>query len=182
MRPSEQMRKLGILQKDGAVLREPSRPFMLPAELDEARALAAQLLRVADQAAQVHVFSKGIGLAAPQIGVARAAAIVRMPEAAPLVLLNPRVVEESAESDEQYEGCLSFFDVRGLVPRPRSIVVEHTDLDAVRHVTRLERGAARLIHHEIDHLHATLYTDRMAPGQTPIPISRYHGTGAPWDY
>jgi peptide deformylase len=182
MRPSEQMRKLGVRQKDDAVLREPSRPFMLPAELDEARALAARLIRVADQAAGIHVFGKGIGLAAPQIGVARGAAIVRLPEAAPLILLNPRIVEESAESDEQYEGCLSFFDVRGLVPRPTNIVVEYTDVDAANHVTRFERGAARLIYHEIDHLQGMLYTDRMAPGQTPIPISRYHGTGAPWDY
>ncbi|WP_245790657.1 peptide deformylase [Streptomyces monashensis] len=34
----------------------------------------------------------------------------------------------SAETDEQYEGCLSFFDVRGLVPRPMRITVEATTL------------------------------------------------------
>lgn len=51
---------------------------------------------------------------------APAAAIVipPVPDADPLIPLNPRVISESAETDEQYEGCLSFFDVRGIVPRP----------------------------------------------------------------
>jgi peptide deformylase len=60
-----------------------------------------------------------MGIAAPQVGIARAAAIVIPPDpgAEPVVMLNPVVISESAEADEQYEGCLSFFDVRGLVPR-----------------------------------------------------------------
>ncbi|WP_274383879.1 peptide deformylase [Saccharothrix deserti] len=35
-----------------------------------------------------------------------------------MILLNPRITDRSDDADEQYEGCLSFFDVRGLVPRP----------------------------------------------------------------
>jgi peptide deformylase len=33
------------------------------------------------------------------------------------MLLNLRVIEESPQTDEQHEGCLSFFDVRGMIPR-----------------------------------------------------------------
>jgi Polypeptide deformylase len=70
------------------------------------------------KAGEQHVFSKGMGIAAPQIGISRAAAIVIPPDpgAEPVVMLNLAVISESAETDEQYEGCLFFFDVRGLVP------------------------------------------------------------------
>lgn len=55
--------------------------------------------------AQVHVFGKGMSIAVPQIGIGRAAAIVRGPDGEAVTLLNPRVIEESPQTDEQYEGC-----------------------------------------------------------------------------
>ena len=66
-----------------------------------------------------------MGLAAPQINIGRAAAVIRTPDGETITLLNPRICDESAETDEQYEGCLSFFEVRGMVPRPLAIEVEH---------------------------------------------------------
>ncbi|MFF4746283.1 peptide deformylase [Streptomyces sp. NPDC001268] len=62
--------------------------------------------------------------------------------------------------DEQYEGRLSFFDVRGLVPRPLTITVETTALTDETVTTVHERGLARLIHHQIDHLYGLLYSPR----------------------
>jgi peptide deformylase len=123
-------------------------------------------------------------LAAPQIGIDRAAAIVQPsdPDAEPLVLLNPRVVSESAETDEQYEGCLSFFDVRGLVPRPLRLEVEHTHLDGRQVITVLDTGLARLAGHEIDHLYGRLYTSRMRSGVRAISVEEYRGRGQPWTY
>lgn len=70
----------------------------------------------------------------------------------PSSLLNPEITDRSDELDEQYEGCLSFFDVRGLVPRPLKITVETTAPTGETVTTVYERGLARLIHHEIDHL------------------------------
>ena len=93
-----------------------------------------------------------------------------------------RIVEEAGSFDEQYEGCLSFFDVRGMVPRPMSISVEHTDIDGTQRITIFERGHARLVAHEVDHLHGTLYRSKMRPGVQPIPVSEYRGTGQTWQY
>jgi peptide deformylase len=59
------------------------------------------------------------------------------------VLLNPRVVAQSTERDEKYEGCLSFFDVRGSVPRPLTLDVQHTVPSGEQVVTRFERAVAR---------------------------------------
>jgi len=121
-------------------------------------------------------------LAAPQIGIDRAVAIGRTPDGEIITLLNPRIIDESVDTDEQYEGCLSFFDVRGSVPRPLAIHVEHQDIDGRRHITAFERGVARLLAHEIDHLEGKLYTDRMLPGVEPVPVSEYGDTGQTWRY
>ena len=99
-----------------------------------------------------------------------------------MTLLNPRISDESAESDERYEGCLSFFDVRGMVPRPLAVEVEHQDTDGTMRITVFERGMARLVCHEVDHLHGVLYRARMRAGVEPIPVAQYRGTGQQWTY
>lgn len=104
------------------------------------------------------------------------------PGAGAIVLLNPRVTDVVTETDEQYEGCLSFFDVRGLEPRPLRITVEATTLDGCTVTTVYERGLARLIQHEIDHLEGKLYTDRMRPGVDLIPVDQCRQTGRAWAY
>ncbi|WP_055590534.1 peptide deformylase [Streptacidiphilus griseoplanus] len=179
---SEKMRSIGIVQAGDPILTGQARPFDLPAEAEDARRVVAELNSAAERAAGIHTFSKGMGCAAPQIGIDRAAAIVRTPDGETLTLLNPRVIEESAETDEQYEGCWSFFDVRGMVPRPLGITVEHQDIDGQRRITMFEHGVARLVAHEIDHLEGTLYTAHMRPGVDPIPVSQYRGTGRTWSY
>ncbi|MFC8520734.1 peptide deformylase [Streptomyces sp. NPDC057257] len=178
------MRALGVIQHGAPVLAEPARPFNLPAEQEAAEQTVEMLFASIERIARVHTFAKGMGIAAPQIGIGRAAAVVQPPEdgAGAIVLLNPRVTSASEESDEQYEGCLSFFDVRGLVPRPLRITVETTALDGTTVTTVYERGLARLIAHEIDHLDGLLYLTRMRPGVDPIPVEQYRQTGRSWAY
>jgi peptide deformylase len=129
-----------------------------------------------------HSFGKGMGLAAPQIGIPRCAAVVQPPDEPALVLYNPRIVGQSDETDEQYEGCLSLFDVRGIVARPLCIEVEHTTLDGRTHLTSFERAAGRLWAHEIDHLEGRLYWQRLRAPHELVPIERYVGTGSSWRY
>ncbi|MFJ8208136.1 peptide deformylase [Streptomyces sp. NPDC096033] len=179
---SARMQAIGIVQEGDPILTTPARLFSLPAEAEDARRVVAELNSAADRAATVHNFGKGMGIAAPQIGIDRAAAIIRTPEGESITLFNPRIIEESGGFDEQYEGCLSFFDVRGMVPRPMSISVEHTDIDGQQRITIFERGHARLVAHEVDHLHGELYRTKMRPGVEPIPVSEYRGTGSRWTY
>ncbi|MFH7338561.1 peptide deformylase [Streptomyces sp. KHY 26] len=184
VRPSEQMRDLGVVQRGAPVLAEPARPFDLPAERQAAEQAVERLFSAMERIGQVHPFAKGRGLAAPQIAIGRAAAVVQPPgsEIPPIVLLNPRITDSSIDEDEQYEGCLSYFDVRGLVPRPLRITVETTTLEGQTVTTVYERGLARLIHHEIDHLDGLLYTARMRAGVDPIPVEEYRQTGRAWAY
>jgi peptide deformylase len=144
----------------------------------------ARLFAVLDRVGALHPFTKGVGLAAPQLNLGWAAAVVRPPgpDAEPLVLLNPRVLDASPDLDGQYEGCLSFFDVRGLVDRPLWVDVESALLNGTQVVRRFERGLARLVLHEIDHLEGRLYTDRTPPGAPLVPVEEYQEAGRPWRY
>lgn len=177
------MRDLGVVQHGADILAEPARAFTLPAECNEAERITDELFAAMERIGQVHPFAKGMGIAAPQIGIGRAAAVVQPPADAPaIILLNPRITDRSDDADEQYEGCLSFFDVRGLVPRPLKITVETTALTGETVTTVYERGLARLVHHEIDHLDGLLYTTRMRTGIDPIPVEEYRQTGRAWAY
>jgi peptide deformylase len=183
-RASDRMRAAGIVQRGSELLRASARPFDLPADERMARDVVARLFAALDEVGVLHAFTKGLGLAAPQLNLGFAAAVVRPAghHADPIVLLNPDVIEESDDTDEQYEGCLSFFDVRGRVERPLWIVVESSTFGGERIVTRYERAVARLVGHEIDHLHGRLYVDRMPPGGRLVPVEEYPETGRAWRY
>ncbi|MFF2777083.1 peptide deformylase [Streptomyces sp. NPDC058052] len=187
VRPSQQMRDLGVVQYGAPILAAPARPFALPDEREAADTVVGQLLDAMERIRRAHDFSgKGLGLAAPQIGIGRAAAVVQPPTADPIVLLNPRITAAAEEIDEKFEGCLSFFDVRALVPRPLRITVESVTPEGSTETAVYERGEARLITHEIDHLNGLLLLNRMRPGVRPIPVDEYRktgeATGRAWSY
>ena len=112
----------------------------------------------------------GAGLAAPQIGVGLQVVIFevevnpRYPEAAsvPLtVLINPVLTPLSDEMEEDWEGCLSVPGMRGLVPRYASLRYQGFDA-AGRPIDRGVSGFhARVVQHEVDHLHGILYPMRI---------------------
>jgi peptide deformylase len=117
----------------------------------------------------------GVGLAADQVFTSKQVAVLevagnpRYPGKAkvPLtVLVNPKITPLSNETEEDWEGCLSIPDLRGRVPRFKSIRVQALD----RHGKKLDFIAkgfhARVIQHEFDHLNAKVYLDRMGDFST----------------
>jgi peptide deformylase len=177
------MRDLGIRQEGDPILRRVASSFVLPAEADEATALHDELVDYVQRLSRIYPFTKGMGLAAPQIGVSRTLAVVRPPDSdAVVALLNPVVTWQSPEEDEQYEGCLSFFDVRGKTRRPLAIRVRVEDPDGSSRIVTFDHGLARLVLHEIDHLAGRLYADRLVEGSALVPLEEYQGTHTAWQY
>jgi peptide deformylase len=112
----------------------------------------------------------GVGLAADQvheslqIAVLEVAENPRYPEkpAVPLtVLINPEITPLGEELDEDWEGCLSIPDLRGKVPRHKSIRVQALDRQAQPLNFVAHDFHARVIQHEWDHLNGKVYLDRM---------------------
>lgn len=176
------MEALGIVQAGDPVLLSAARPFTLPAEAGEAGRIVDLLADALVRIRGTGPFAKGMGIAAPQLGIPRAAALIDTPQTGTVVLLNPEITGESTVTDEQYEGCLSFFGVRGRVPRPLAIAVAYDDLAGNTLDRRFTLAAARLACHETDHLNGLLYTTRMRPGVATIPVAGYHEEGRPWEY
>jgi peptide deformylase len=181
---SDRMRAAGIVQRGERSLQARARRFDLPREASIAVDVITRLSDALDRVDALHPFVKGVGLAAPQIGLNWAAAVVRPAGGGDTVitLLNPRIIAESAEQDERYEGCLSFFDVRGLVARPLRISVERALPTGDQVIEDYERAVARLVAHEIDHLDGRLYVDRIGSEARLLSVEEYRDTGHPWRY
>ena len=107
---------------------------------------------------------KGVGLAAPQVGVSRLLFIAN-PTGQPedeTVYVNPRL-SELVGSVECEEGCLSFPDIRAAVRRARKCRIQAQDLSG-NPIDRVgEDLIARIWQHEMDHLEGRLIIDRMNP-------------------
>ena len=179
---AEQLKAMGIRQRGDPILRRVATPFDLGAEAADATRLRARLGEYLHALQQRYPFSKGIGLAAPQIGEGRAMALIRPAGDHLLALVNPEVTWRSEEKDERVEGCLSFFDVRCPVVRALAIRVRVTTLDGRSETVELDRAVARLALHEIDHLRGILCSDHLAPGRREIPVAEYRQGDTAWRY
>lgn len=98
----------------------------------------------------------GAGLAAPQVGVLRRAAIIIDGEGGYLELINPEILEQQG-SQEGAEGCLSVPGVYGVVERPQKITIQFQDREGQPQQLVLEDFLARAACHETDHLDGKLY-------------------------
>jgi peptide deformylase len=123
--------------------------------------------------------ARGIGLAAPQVGMPIRLFIV---DATPFeddedlseeeqkyvatfkrVFINPKIVEETGDEWAFNEGCLSIPDVREDVFRQDTITIEWLDEDFKKHKETINGIAARIIQHEYDHIEGVLFTDKLSP-------------------
>lgn len=105
---------------------------------------------------------EGVGLAAPQIGVASRVMVWKHPErdSERHVFVNPRIVESSETSCTASEGCLSVPGGTMEVTRPEEVVVEAQDVRGETFQVHLTGFLARIVQHEIDHLDGRLILDR----------------------
>lgn len=108
----------------------------------------------------------GVGLAAPQVGVARRVIVVRNPEQPAarqrLDLVNPRVIQVFGEEHPFEEGCLSFPGLYTTVWRPGGVEVEFHDKEGQLQRLKDDGLVARIILHEIDHLEGILFIDHLS--------------------
>jgi peptide deformylase len=112
--------------------------------------------------------ARGVGLAAPQLGILRRVLVYQAGEEEPFrALVNPRVVEAGEERIADDEGCLSLGAATVIVEveRPSTIVVEATSPDGEELRIAAEGLEARVIQHELDHLDGVLIIDRTSPEQ-----------------
>lgn len=117
----------------------------------------------------------GIGLAAPQIGVALRIFVVDLSvgrEAADLrTFINPEFEERTGMQLEE-EGCLSVPGFSATVARPARVRVRAMDAHGVSRVVEGDGLLARALQHEMDHLDGRLFTDRLRGIQRDVIVGR----------
>ncbi|MTI84599.1 MAG: peptide deformylase [Firmicutes bacterium] len=101
---------------------------------------------------------KGVGLAAPQIGVSKRVITIDVGNGL-IELINPIVVEVEGSATEA-EGCLSVPGVVGDVPRPTKVTVRGLDRNGQEVEYNAVEYLARAFQHEIDHLNGILFIDK----------------------
>jgi peptide deformylase len=148
-----------VRQYPDPVLRMQAREVI---DFDESvTSLAERMTALMDEA-------RGVGLAAPQIGVLRRVLVYRTEDEEPAVaLVNPRVVEAGEEVTSAEEGCLSLGAATVVVEveRPTTITVEASSAEGEPVQIEAEGLVARVIQHELDHLDGVLTIDRTSPEQ-----------------
>lgn len=115
----------------------------------------------------------GIGLAANQIGATRRVAVVDVGDGAPVLLIDPKIVDRQGEVLGE-EGCLSIPEIFGEVKRAETVVVETTTLENERVQVEADELKARAIQHEIDHLDGILFLDRLSPLKRQLLLRRWN--------
>ena len=122
--------------------------------------------------------AKGVGLAAPQIGLSIRLFVI---DATPFlddenmddfelnsiknfkkVFINPKIINENGSLWEFNEGCLSIPEIREDVPRRSKIIIEYFDENFQFHRLELSGLAARVVQHEYDHIEGILFTDHIS--------------------
>lgn len=104
--------------------------------------------------------ARGVGLAAPQVGVLKRIAVIDVTGEDPYILINPRIVETGGEQTGS-EGCLSVPGKAGIVTRPNYVKVVAQDMDMKPFELEGTELLARAICHELDHLDGHLYVEKV---------------------
>ncbi|OQP08162.1 peptide deformylase [Geobacillus sp. 46C-IIa] len=146
------MSVLPIVTYPAPVLEQPCAPVT---------AFDRQLGRLLDDMYETMLAADGVGLAAPQVGIAKQIAVVDVgDEHGRIELVNPVIVEAHGEQID-VEGCLSFPGLFGEVPRAEHVKVRAQNRRGRLFTLSATGFLARALQHEIDHLHGVLFTSKV---------------------
>lgn len=116
--------------------------------------------------------SKGVGLAAPQVGISKRLFLVdteqtfeeeEMDKGICKVFINAEMLFQEGDFWSYEEGCLSIPNIRAKVDRQSKITIRYFDQDFKEHTQSFEGINARVIQHEYDHIEGILFTDHLKP-------------------
>lgn len=147
------MPQLKIITQPNPILRKKS------AEINLEKIKSREFKALVRAMAKIMVTADGVGLAAPQIGKNIALAVINSKDGA-FCLINPKITKKSFSRELGQEGCLSVPGIFGKVKRHKKITLTYYDLEGKKIKLAAEGMMARVMQHEIDHLHGILFIDK----------------------
>ncbi|MBI4558574.1 MAG: peptide deformylase [Candidatus Hydrogenedentes bacterium] len=119
-----------------------------------------EVAKLAEEMLETMATYEGVGLAGPQVGVAKRILVARPPEGEAMCLINPEIYEMEGR-EEGEEGCLSLPNIYAMVPRATRIRVRALDAAGQPIDFEARDFPARIIQHEVDHLDGVMFLDRL---------------------
>jgi peptide deformylase len=138
-----------IVQYPNPILKEKAKPVT---KFNE------RLHKLLDDMAETMYDARGVGLAAPQVGISKRVMVVDVGDGL-IEMVNPEIVEKRGEQISPPEGCLSIPNLLGEVRRAQWIRVVGQDRHGNSVEMEVEGFKARAFQHEIDHLNGILFID-----------------------
>jgi len=156
------MAKLEVLRYPNSVLRKKCEPI---------ETIDDEVVRLARDMLETMYEDKGIGLAAPQVGVSRRLIVLDIGDG-PLALINPEITAAEG-SDTMEEGCLCLPGINVEVERSARVRVTGLDTSGKPIDIDADDLLARALQHEIDHLSGTLIIDKVSKLKRDLLIKKY---------
>ncbi|WP_418790487.1 peptide deformylase [Phosphitispora sp. TUW77] len=138
-----------IVEIGDPVLREKARPVTK---------ITPNVIKLLENMADTMYEARGVGLAAPQVGVSKRIVVVDVGEGL-IELINPEIIRQEG-FDTEFEGCLSVPGLTGEVQRAARVTVRALDRLGREVEYEGEKFLARAFQHEIDHLEGILFVDK----------------------
>lgn len=157
---------LKVFKYGEPVLREKAKPVSVVTD---------ELRKLADDMVETMHATRGVGLAAEQIGRLEKMCVIDIPEGCeeeedelfnapiqmPLRLFNPEIVAQEGSQHDK-EGCLSFPKIGGSVTRAAQVTCQYLDESNMPQMITARGFLARALQHEVDHLNGILYIDHLS--------------------
>ena len=158
---------LKLIKDDDIVLKTKSTPwiFSTDEDLESAKQLEIDMV-------QLMVTSRGIGLAANQVGLLKRVFAIHLKDQVPFCMFNPEIVSTDTAEVQAEEGCLSFPNLWLAVKRPASINAKYLDRTGKECTIELKGIDARCFLHELDHLDGVCFTDKVSKLKLAMAIKK----------
>lgn len=107
--------------------------------------------------------AKGVGLAAPQVGINKRIFVIDIGDGNLRKVINPEFIEKSEECETNEEGCLSIPGIYKSVKRSARVKIKYLNEKGEEVIEEADGLLARAFQHEYDHLDAVLFVDKITP-------------------
>lgn len=134
---------------------------VLRKESEEVKEINEDILKLINDMAETMYDAPGVGLAAPQIGVNKRIFVIDTDGVLKKVI-NPVFLENSNETEDEEEGCLSVPGIYKKVKRPKKVKLKYLNEKGEEVIEEAEGLYARALQHENDHLNGVMFVDKIS--------------------
>ena len=131
-------------------------------DFDKVKEIFADAADLKEQMVDLMVKHKGIGLSACQVGLNMRCFVIGETKESAIMVINPKILSFSEETELAPEGCLSFPDMFLNIARPKTVSAEWLDEHGEKQSGTLDGYGARCFLHEFDHLNGVVYKEKVS--------------------